>query len=106
MDFITNPSTFDIYMGIRRDLLQQKETILMTQLSNLVREGVLLIEETETVLVQDFNPTDPLSQPKITLRQAVRLTWRGEEVLESYRKKVERMEKAINELREALNAKD
>lgn len=86
-DWCLPSSSETLAMFMRRELLDQKERILFGQLNNLVRDGVLLIEETEPVLIQD---TDPITgSSTLRLKQAVRLTFRAEEVLENYRKKVE-----------------
>lgn len=79
------------------DLMEQKEAIIFQQLKNLIQDGVLQIEQTEAVLVQD-----PLSQ-SIKLQQAVRLTFNGEAVIENYRKKVARLVEKLNKLQKIIN---
>lgn len=101
--FTTSGNAWDFTQRVLQDLLAQKEAILMGQLSSLVRDGVLMIEETEPVLVQETDPLDPISLPKVTLRQAVRLTFRGEEVLNEYREKVRVLEEKLEAIRKATS---
>jgi len=58
------------------DLFKQKEAILLEQLNDLVTKGLLVIEETKPVLVQDSDT------PKIILRQAVRLALKDKEYIQ------------------------
>lgn len=83
-----------IYM--RREMMAQKESILSEQLNSLVKDGVILYEETEPVFVEDN--TDVLN-PKIRLLQKVQLKFRGEEVLNEYREKVKILEEKLATLK-------
>ena len=74
---------------ILENLMEQKEAIIFQQLKNLIVDGVLQIEQTEAVLVQD-----PMSQT-LKLQQAVRLTFNAEAVIENYRKKVTRLSEKL-----------
>lgn len=82
---------------LMEDLLEQKDAIIFGQLNNLVRDGVLRIEQTEAVLVQDQDTNT------IKLQQAVRLTFDAESVIENYRKKTERLSKKLMAVQEILN---
>lgn len=82
------------------DLLEQKDAIIFQQLNSLIRDGVLQIEQTEAVLVQDINTSS------VKLQQAVRLTFNAESVIENYRKKTERLSKKLIAIREILDGSD
>jgi ribosome-binding factor A len=86
--------------GLLKDLADQKEVIIFQQLNNLVKDGILQIEQTEAVIVQDACTNS------LKLQQAVRLTFHAEEVVENYRRKVERLVKKINSLQDILNDKE
>jgi len=80
-----------------QDLMEQKEAIIFQQLKGLIQDGVLQIEQTEAVLVQD-----PLSQ-SLKLQQAVRLTFNAEAVIENYRKKVARLVDKLNKIQKIMD---
>jgi uncharacterized protein with von Willebrand factor type A (vWA) domain len=77
---------------LMEDLMEQKEAIIFDQLKNLIRDGVLIIKQTEPVLIQDFYTQE------IKLSQAVKLTFNAEEALESYRKQVSELRSKIEQI--------
>lgn len=82
---------------IRADLAYQKERILFEQFNSLIKDGVLMIEETEPVLVKADN------EPGVKLQQAVRLTFNGEKVLEKYRILVEELSQKLETIKSIIN---
>lgn len=105
MNFIhTNIEALVTY--VRREMLAQKEKILSDSLNDLIKDGVLTYEETEPVFVENTDPSDPLAGPKISLKQAVHLKFRGEEVLNEYREKVKVLEEKLATIRKALSEKE
>lgn len=60
---------------LNTELLFQKEQILMEQLNELISRDLLVVEETEPVLVREFNSN------KVSLKQSVRLTLKDKEYI-------------------------
>lgn len=78
------------------DLLKQKESIVLEQLNELISRGILVVEETQPVLVRDAYPFTSSGEPsRVRLQQSVRLTFKGHEY-------VERLEKENADLRRRL----
>lgn len=86
----------DYYTSVTKDLIAQKENILLEQLNDLISRGLLVIEETQPTLVRDYL-TD-----KIILQQSVKLTLKDKEYIlkleeenKQLKEKLESIEKAF-----------
>lgn len=77
--------------SVLRDLAYQKDQIIVDQLGDLLEKGLLVIESTQPVLVQEQDKN------KLTLKQSVRLVLKDKEY-------IERLEKENAELTAKLKA--
>ena len=84
---MNNKYAIDEFMlsTITKDLMQQKEDIILEQLNELVSRGLLVVESTRPVLVQDsrFDLNAPY---KITLQQKVKLVLKDQEYIKKLEK--------------------
>lgn len=79
--------------SITNDLYKQKDNIILEQLNDLISRDLLIVEETQPVLVRDFESN------KITLRQSVRLVLKDKEYIE----KLERENKELKDTLTKMN---
>lgn len=82
---------------VLHDLLKQKEDIILGQLGELITANLIEVQETAPVLVQD-----PFSN-KLTLRQAVKLHFKGYERIQELEKENDLLK---SELKSILNLKE
>lgn len=76
------------------EMLRQKEVIIMEQLNELLSRKLLVIEQTEPVLVQTFEN----GENKVELRQGVRLVLKDQEYIEQLEKENEQLKKRLQEM--------
>ncbi len=76
-----------------RNLLEQKESIVLEQLNELIKSNVLIVEQSEATLVQHPD------RHEVTLAQSVRLTFRGAEALKELREENDRLKAKLAEIR-------
>lgn len=77
-------------------IAREKEKQLLLQLGDLVTKGLLVMEEGETVLVQD-----PCS-PDLQLRSTVRLVLKDKDYIAALEQKVEQLEKRLEDVASAV----
>lgn len=83
--------------NLLNDVLKQKEKIILDQLGDLVKKGLLVIEETQPVLVQTHGPGFNME-----LRQAVRLVLKEREYVKRLEDENARMAEQIQTLKGIL----
>lgn len=66
-------------MGFIRHAAEQTESLLLEQLNDLLSRGLLVVEKTEPVLIQD-------STGKVQIHQKINLTLRDKEYIEKLEK--------------------
>tara|TARA_R110000868_G_scaffold82953_1_gene233988 strand:+ start:219 stop:491 length:273 start_codon:yes stop_codon:yes gene_type:complete len=81
---------------IMADLGKQQESIILDQLNDLVKRGLLVVESTQPVLVRNYN------QDKITVQQSIRLTLKDKEYIEKLEKENSEYKDLIERLNKAL----
>jgi hypothetical protein len=81
---------------ILKDVLVQKESLVLEQLSDLVKRGLLVIEQSEPVLVQD------LYADKLVLKQAVRLSLKDKEYIEKLEAENTALKEQLLKIQEAV----
>lgn len=82
------------------DLLRQQETILLEQLGDLVKRGLLVIESTQPVIVQSQ------SVHKLELRQAVRLVLKDKEFIQELERENAELKRRLATINSAVNEKE
>ena len=82
-----------------REIAKQKETIIMEQLVELTSRGLLVIEQTEPVLVETQVPGERF--PKIELKQLVKLKLKDQEYIESLEARVKELEDLLAAIKKA-----
>lgn len=90
-------NTDNYIRGVLTDLLKQQENIVLGQLGELVTSGLIEVQTTAPVLVQE-----PMSD-KLVLRQAVKLHFKGFERIQELEKENELLK---SELKSILNLKE
>jgi len=88
--------TQSIVRNVLLDAARMKDNLILAQLNDLIQTGVLLIETTEPVLV-----TEPYEN-KVSLRQAIRLTFKGADVLAALQKENEDLRRRITTIEDAV----
>ena len=83
-----------------RALLAQQQATILLQLSSLLEDGVICIESSEPVLIQTTN--HKTLKHEIKLEQAVKLTYKGKEVIESLKAENEMLNKRLQKIHDAL----
>ena len=83
-----------------KSLMEQKESIILEQLSELISRGLLVVEETSPVLVRKHNPEGLYG---VELKQAVRLVLKDQEYIEKLEAKVAELEGCIKEQARYIN---
>lgn len=78
---------------ILQDLARQKDQLIIDQLGDLLQRGLLVIESTQPVLVESYDPSH--NKNKIELKQSVKLVLKDKEY-------IERLEKENAELKAQL----
>ncbi len=79
-----------------RNVAEQQKAIILAQLSDLVKRGLLVVESTEPVLIKDYNSDE------IRLSQSIRLTLKDKEYIEKLEKENAEYKDLIIRLNEAL----
>lgn len=87
--------------AVVKEVLKQKETMLLEQLQDLVSRNLLVIEETAPVLVRRDSITD--FEPKFDLVQKITLKLRDQEYIEELEAKVVKLEQSLDTIRRAIN---
>jgi hypothetical protein len=92
-----NQTMDDQIHSVIQEISKQKDAILMTSLKELVDKGLLVVEQTEGVLVT--SPADPY---KFEFRQSVRLVLRDKEYIKELESKVKHLEEKIGTLQSIM----
>lgn len=93
--------TEDLTMEIVKGLMKQKEAIIFEQLQELISRGLLVVEETEPVLVCSESFTH--SYPEIKLMQSVKLKLKDQEYVEKLEARVKELEKLLTTIQQTVN---
>ena len=88
---------FESLTEILDDLGKQKEAIILDQLGDMLKRGLLIVESTQPVLIKDE------FSDKITLKQSIRLTLRDKEYIEKLEKENAEYKDLIERLNKALD---
>ena len=88
--------TQSILRNVLLDAARAKDELILAQLNDLIQTGVLSIQTTEPVLV-----SDPFEN-KVSLKQAVRLTFEGADVLAALQKENEDLRRRMTIIEDAL----
>lgn len=82
-----------------RDVYKQQEALLLAQLGDLVRDGILVIESTQPVLIQE----KLLEGYTLRLETAVKLSYKGKERLDWYKSENERLKAELDHLKQYMS---
>lgn len=82
---------------ITKALSLQKDNIILNQLSDLVSRGLLVVEETQPVLVKEDHSAN------IILKQQVRLTLKNIEYIEKLEKENSELKLLLSKMNELAN---
>lgn len=74
----------------------KKDSLIFSQIVELINDNVLTISETMPVIVREEN------SDKVTMQQAIKLSFRGREILDSLKKENKLLRDEIDQLREKL----
>lgn len=88
--------TNTILRNVLLDSARAKDDLIIAQLNDLVRSGVIMVESTEPTLIHE-----PLEN-KVALRQSVRLTFKGADVLAALQKENEDLRRRITTIEDAV----
>lgn len=81
---------------IARDIHQATEKAMLDQLNDFVKRGLIVVEMTQPVLVQD------LHTPEIRIQQYVKLTLKDKEYIEKLEKENQEMKDLLGAIEHAL----
>lgn len=90
-------TTDSLVNKVTKDLLKQKENLLMEQLNDFVSRGLIVIEETAPSFIKEDDLLDPSSY-KITLRQTVRLVLKDKEYIEKLEAENKELKESVKQL--------
>ncbi len=82
---------------VRKDLLNQQQNIILDQLNGLITKDLLLVEQTEPVLVMDG------ATNKITLQQSIKLVLRDKSYIETLETENKLLKDRLNKIQEIFN---
>lgn len=82
-----------------KDLVSQKESIVLAQIEQLIKDGVLVIEESEAFIFQDQFSN------KLQYRQSIKIFSKEQEVIEALKKENAELKERINSVQGILNVK-
>jgi len=88
--------TYDSISKVVADIGKQQENIILGQLNDLIKRGLLVIESTQPTLVQDPDST------KILLRQSVKLTLKDIEYIQSLEEENKKLKEKLLSIETAL----
>lgn len=101
-EFLTDNTTHKILDKVAREASKQKESVLLEQLGDLVKKRLLVIEETEPMLVKTSISED--SQDfKFEMVQSFRLVLKDQEYVEQLEDKIQGLEQQVELLHKKLN---
>lgn len=89
-------NTNNIINEITKQISEKQNDLLMEQLNDLVSRGLLIIEHTQPVLVRS------ISEDKIELRQAIKLTLKDKEYIIKLEEENEQMKNQLEALVKAV----
>lgn len=84
---------------IMKDVLEQKEALILEQLNDFIKRGLIEIHETEPMFVQSHDLN------KVELRQSVRLVLKDKEYIEKLERENSFYREQIADLKEWLSAR-
>lgn len=87
---------------ISRDISAQKEKLILDQLGELVKSGVLVVEQGPEMIVQESDIGSFDRVPKFVLRSQVRFKLRNEEVLKELREENSRLRERLKAIAGAM----
>lgn len=93
-------STVTTASEVAREMAKQSEAIILSQLQELVSRGLLVIKQTEPVLVQDPFSPNPY---QFTMQMKVRLRLKDQEYIEGLEKKIAAIKKHMDHPMKDLN---
>lgn len=82
-------------------LQEKEESVLLSQLSELISRNILIIEKTEPVIVKDDDPNFP---NRLHIKQSIRLVSREMEYIRKLESQIKRLEDELQELKERAQA--
>lgn len=94
----------NVAQGIVHEVSKQKDKIINDSLNELISSGLLVVEQTEPVLVEFHDPTSP--GMKYEFRQSVRLVLKDRERMESLERENTELKGRLNLIIMALGSKE
>lgn len=82
-----------------KELVSQKECVVLAQIEQLIKDGVLLVEESEAFIFQDQFSN------KLQFRQAIKIISKEQEVIDSLKKENAELRERLNSIQGILNVK-
>lgn len=81
---------------VAKEISQQKENLLLEQLNDLVSRDLIVIEQTQPVLVQDSDSN------KLIFRQAIKLTLKDKEYILKLEEENKQLKETLDIIKEKL----
>lgn len=88
-------------MEMVKQISAQKEALIMEQLNELISRGLLVVEQTEPVLIEEYDPMTNL--PRVEFKQSIKLKLKDQEYIEQLERRVERAEAFMKKCQEIAN---
>lgn len=86
----------NIVEAVSRELLTVQNNIILQQLNDMIKEGILIIESTQPVLVQMAQTYE------VEVRQAIRLTFRGAEEFQNLKDENQQLKEQLQSVKSIL----
>lgn len=83
---------FDSMSDVINDLNKQSQNIILEQLDDLIKRNILVIEQTQPVLIQDFDTH------KIKINQAIKLTVKDIDYIKQLEKENQELKNKLMQL--------
>lgn len=91
----------DMLVGAMQQFWRQKESLLLQQLGQLVKDGLIEVVETQPVLCME--PSIRSVDRTFTMHQAVALRLRGQEVIDALKAENQELRDRLSAIAEAVN---
>lgn len=90
---------FDSMSNVINDLSIQSQNIILEQLDDLIKRNILIIEQTQPVLIQDFQTN------KVKISQAIKLTVKDIDYIKQLEKENKELKDKLTQLADIVTRK-
>lgn len=89
-----------VLTDIVQDLSRQQDRILLDQLGDLVKAGLIVLQREEPMIVEENDPTRPGT--RLIFRQKIRFELRDQEYIDTLKKENAELKAALQKIRDVL----